>query len=61
MSVVKDCLYIQDDFSQFMSAQVTVFDCFVHTLLRDANQSSELTAPPWSSTEIKKPRDILLG
>ena len=33
-SVVKDCLYIQDDFSQFMPAQVTVFDCFVHTLLK---------------------------
>ena len=44
-----------------MLAQVTVSDCFVHTLLHDANQSFELTVPLWSSTEIKVQLDVLLG
>ena len=35
-SVVKGCLHSQDDFFQFMPAQVTVSDCFVRTLLYDA-------------------------
>ena len=42
-SFVKGCLHIQDDLFQFIPAQLTVSNCFVHTLLHDANQSFELT------------------
>ena len=59
--IVECYLDVKYNLAQLFPCQNCISDCLVECIFEDANQSLEMTSPPWGPAQVEFPLDVLVG